>query len=337
MTDRKRILAGVCAFLFVVSGFAAILLANAERKAFSPETYKQAFKQQGLYDDAAGVFTGTVMTYAEEADSILGLISVLDRNELEVVISALLPPAELETVTDGFLDSVFNYLDMQTDSVTISLRSIKQNLAGEGGARAISQILQAQPDCTAEQLLQMGMDALSSDQGMILCKPPEEMMGLVMPLAEAQLQLVSRSLPDELPILSSKQGETSRDFRPQLRTIRTVMKLSLLLPLAFLLTITFLVVRTLDDWLRWWGIPFLIIGILVTLTAMLAAPFAPSMVETLFTQSSFNMPAVFSELVRDVAGSLTREIFRPVAIQGIALILIGAVMVVVNAVLNRNE
>ncbi len=337
MTEPKKILAGVCAFLFVVSGFAAILFANAERKAFSPETYKQAFKQQGLYDDAAGVFTGTVMTYAEEADSILGLISVLDRDELEVVISALLPPAELETVTDGFLDSVFNYLDMKTDSVTISLRSIKQNLAGEGGALAISQILQAQPDCTAEQLLQMGLGALSSDQGMILCKPPEEMMGLVMPLAEAQLQLLSRSLPDELPIVTAKQNEPSQDFRPRLKTIRTVMKLSLLLPLVFLLAITFLVVRSLDDWLRWWGIPLLITGILVTLTAMLVAPFAPSMVETLFSQSSFNMPAVFSELVRDVAGSLTREIFRPVAIQGIALTLIGAVMVVVNAVLNRNN
>jgi hypothetical protein len=253
---------------------------------------------------------------------------------LEVVISALLPPAELEAVTDEFLDSLFAYLNMRSDSVTLSLRSIKQNLAGDGGARAISQILQAQPDCTAEQLLQMGMDALSTDQGMILCKPPEELMGLVMPLAEAQLQVVSRSLPDDLPIIAAGQGE---DIRPQLNRIRTGMKLSLLVPLAFLLAITFLAVRSLVDWLKWWGIPFLVTGILVTLTAMFAAPLAPPLVGSLIAQSGFSMPAVFSELVRDVAGSLTREIFRPVAIQGIVLLLIGAVMVVVNAVLNRNK
>lgn len=334
MTDTRRILAGICAFLFVVSGFVAILLVNVERKTFSSETYKQAFKQQGLYDDAAGLFTGAVMTYAQESGSMLGLVSVLDRAELEVVISALLPPAELEAVTDEFLDSVFAYLNMQSDSVTLSLRPIKQNLIGEGGGRAISQILQAQPDCTAEQLLQMGMDALSANQGMSLCKPPEEFMGLVTPLAEAQLQVVSRSLPDDLPVIAAGQGE---DFRPRLNKVRTVMKLSLLLPLAFLLAITFLVVRSLADWLKWWGIPILVTGILVTLTAMLAVPLTSPLVDYLIAQNGLTMPVVFSELVRDLTGSLTREIFRPVAIQGIALIILGGVMMVVKVVAYRNE
>jgi hypothetical protein len=109
------------------------------------------------------------------------------------------------------------------------------------------------------------------------------------------------------------------------------MKLSLFLPLVFLLAITFLVVRSLNDWLKWWGIPLLITGIFGTLTALAAAPLVSSMMGVMFSQNSPDMPAIFLELIRNMTGSLTREILRPVTIQGILLTVIGFVMLVVNA------
>jgi len=335
MTASRKILAWIFAFLFVASGFAALLFTNIERKMFSSGTYKQAFKQEGLYNDAAGLFAGVVMTYAEDSNSALGLITVLDKKELERVISALLPPQELEVVADGFFDSVFDFMDRKTDSISVSMTSIKQNLTGEGGIQAITQIMQAYPDCTPAQLLQMGLGVLLLDNGTSLCNPPVNLMGLVTPLIKTQLQLVAQSLPDELPIFDAGKFETSRDFRPVLKNLRTAMKLSLLLPLVSLLAVTILAVRSLDDWLKWWGIPILIIGILGTFTALAAAPLLPSMMETLFRQGGPVMPVIFLELVRDVAGTLTREILRPVAIQGISLTLIGAVMVVISAFNNR--
>ncbi len=337
MTGARKIFAGIFAILFIASGFAALFLSNMERKAFSSETYKQAFKREGLYNDVAGLFAGVVMTYAEDSNSALELITVLGKDELELVISALLPQQELEAVADGFFDSVFTFLNEEADSISIPTTSIKQNLAGEGGIYAITQIMQAYPDCSPAQLLQMGLGILFLDNGTTLCNPPDELMGLVIPLIETQLQLVARSLPDELPIITAGQIESSGDFRPQLMKIRTAMKLSLLLPLVFLLVVTFLAVRKLDDWLRWWGIPILTLGILGTITALAAAPLVPSMTGTLFRQAGPALPDVFLNMVRDVSGTLTREILRPVAIQGIALMLAGAVMVVVSAIINRNE
>lgn len=336
MNTTRKMLAGLCAFLFVTSGVAALLLFNVERKAFSPGAYKQTFRQQGLYENASGLIAETIMTSAGNPNDAFVLLSVLSRDELELVISTLLPPQELETLTDGLLDSIFAFLNGDTDSVTVPLRSFKQNLTGEGGVRAIAQVMQLHQDCSTAQLLQMGLGVLATGQGAFLCKPPDNMMGLVMPLIGTQLQFIAGGLPDEMTLFTAAQSGTSRDFRPQLNRIRTVMKLSLILPLVFLLAVTFLVVRSLEDWLKWWGIPSLVMGILVTITAFAAAPLIPSLMGSMIAQGTPDMPTAFQELARNLAGALTREILRPAAIQGIILTLTGSVMVVINAIINRN-
>jgi hypothetical protein len=337
MTTFRKILAGVCAFLFVVSGFAALLLINVEQKVFSPGTYKQVFEQIGLYEDSAGLFAGLMVTQSEGSDGALALFSAFDREELELVISSLLPPEELKTLTNALLDSAFAFLNGETDSITISLASIKRYMAGEGGAQAVTRLLEIQPDCTPEQLFQMGLDALSNNGGMILCKPPEEMMGLVTPLIESQLEVMSRGLPDELTVFTAAQIGAARDLRPQLKNIRTLMKWSAALPLFFLIALTLLIVRTRNEWLRWWGIPFLITGILGAAFALTAAPLLALTMETLFRQGGSDIPAVLQELAQNMTGALAREILKPVSIQGLILAAIGLAMAVVNAILNRKH
>ena len=174
MTASRKIFAWIFAFLFVAGGYAALLFFNLERKAFSPETYKQALEGQGLYNDASGLFADVVMTYAEDSNSALALFRILDRNELELVISALLPPQDLESVTDGFFDSVFSFLNGEADSISVPMITIKHNLTGEGGIYAITQIMQAYPACSTAQVLQMGLGVLFLDQGTTLCNPPDE-------------------------------------------------------------------------------------------------------------------------------------------------------------------
>jgi hypothetical protein len=144
-------------------------------------------------------------------------------------------------------------------------------------------------------------------------------------------------LPDELIVFRAGQSEGSRDFRQNLDRLRLFMKLTVIPPIVFLLAITILAVRSLGDWLKWWGFPFLITGILGLLTALLAAPLVPPIVEFLFSQSGPDIPAIFVELVRNTAGSLAGEILRPVAILGTAIASIGAVMVTMNWILKRQN
>lgn len=333
MTKGRRALAGICAFLFIVSGFVSLLLTNIERKTFSSETYKQAFRQQGLYAKVPALFVEMAAASAREpGNNVFSFASRLDRDDLELAITAMLPPEEFEALMDGFLDSTFAFVNGEADSVSVSLIPFKRSMTAEQGAQAILKIMLAQPDCTLEQLAQMGLGG-----DVIFCKPPEEAMNLVAPLIGTQLQFMAGGMPDELVILSTAQSASLFDERAQLNRIRTAVKLSLLLPLALLLAVTLLAVRGLSDWLKWWGIPFLITGILGTLTAMLIAPLAPSVVGNALLQNTPAIPAELLAMARDAAVAITREVFRPVAIQGIILTATGSVMIIVNAIVRRND
>lgn len=233
---------------------------------------------------------------------------------------------------DGFLDSTFAFLNGEADSISIPLLPFKRSMTAERGAQAILQLMLAEPDCTLPQLAQMGLGG-----DMIFCKPPDEALTLVAPLIGTQLQFMAGGMPDELVILSTAQSASLLDERAQLDRVRSAMKLSPLLPLVFLLAVTLLAVRGLGDWLKWWGFPFLITGILGTMTALVIAPLAPSVVGDILLQNTQAIPAELLTMTRDAAVAITREVFRPIAIQGIILTAAGSTMIAVNAIVRRNE
>jgi hypothetical protein len=274
----------------------------------------------------------TSIAQDENADPYLKVLTVPD---WEASIANLLPPEELKTLSNDILDSVFGYLNNETDSASISLLPLKRQLAGPQGVEVIKLILNAQPDCTIEQLMQMGLGFFNGE--LTLCKPPEEMMGLVTPLIESQLQSMVRTIPDEVTMISSEKSRTPDDPRIRLNMIRTIMKLTLVFPVMFLIGITASAVRSLADWLKWWGISLLITGILGLFAALLSAPLIPWMLETMILQGVPNMPIALLDVIGSVTGSLTREILRPVVIQATILAIVGTGMTFIYWIINRNK
>jgi hypothetical protein len=90
----------------------------------------------------------------------------------------------------------------------------------------------------------------------------------------------------------------------------------------------------LKGWLNWWGIPFLITGVLGAFLGLVGAPIVRFFMETFILQGNANMPAVFLDMMRNVVGSIASLILKPIAIEGIILALIGAGMVAVAIFLN---
>jgi len=336
MKTFGKALAGICAILFVISGVTAIMFFNIERKAFSSETYKTAFKEEGLYENASAIFADMVLTSATEPDQTSVLLSVLNKDELELVISSLLPPEQLDALIGETFDSFFDYINGDADAITVNLLPIKQNLVGEGGVRAFTQIMLAQPDCTLEQALSMISGGFSMENGLVLCKPPQEIMVAITPLIETQLQLMTLNFPDELTLAGNRQAGLS-EFRSQLGRVRAIMQLTPAIPLALLLAITIFAVRNLNEWLSWWGWPFIITGILSALLAIIGSPIVRLFMERVILQGNADMPPVFLDMMRKVVGSLTRLILRPIAIEGIILTVIGAGMVLVAYFLSRRR
>jgi len=322
MIKIDKTLSVICASLFVITGLIALFLFNIEQKAFSAETFKQTFKAQGLYESVPSLLTSALKIANDPSDSL----ATLNQDQMELFIRSLLPPNEMEAFTNSVFDSAFDYINGKTDSISISMLPFKQNMTGDAGVKAFQQILTTQPACTAEQILNMSIGVLLSNQTMILCNPPKETLDLMAPLIASQLQSVSLGIPNELTLFTADQADSTHGFRPSLNRIRAIMKLSPVLPLFFLFILTLMKIRDLDEWLRWWGIPFIILGAFGTFLAIIGAPITRILIDTVISHGNSDLPTILINVFRDMTGALTRQILKPVMIEGLIFLSLGSGM-----------
>jgi len=324
----RKIIAGICAVLFVISGGIALFAFNIESKAFNSATYKQAFENQKLYERMPEILANALHTSIAENVNTAPYLKPLTVEDWRATITSLLPPEEIKTLTDDALDSVFNYLNGNADSAVISLLSFKRHLASPAGMEVVKQILRAQTDCTAEQLLQLGLGLLSGQIG--LCNPPAEFIGLLNPLIESQLHVMTLTIPDEVTLISGAQNTPANDPRINLDRARAVMKVTPFFPLFFLFGVSAFAIRSLVEWLKWWGYPFLFTGAISSVTALLGAPTFGLIVERLLqNQGAGFIPPIFFSTMRETVSAVTSQILKPVAIEGLILAAVGLSMVLV--------
>lgn len=327
METIRKTLAALCTLLFIISGIVALLAFNIEWYAFNSAPYKQAFERQNLYVRTPEILANALYSYVAGNQNTDPYLKELTLADWQGTIASAVPPEELKLLTDSTLDSVFDYLNDRTNSVQMSLLPIKQRLTGPAGVEIVQKILQAQPACTAEQLLQMGMGFLSGNIG--LCNPPPELIGLMNPLIESQLQLLTLSIPNEITLISSTPGDG--DPRARLRQARTIMNITPVFPVFFLFCLTIFAVRSLMDWLQWWGYPFLLTGGMSVLIAVIGTPLVGILVQSIleFYGSGLIPPILFSA-IREAISAVTGEILRPVFYESLILAGIGFSMVLTS-------
>lgn len=335
MSTLAKILAVLCAVLFVITAIMALPVFNIEQKAFSSKTYKQAFERQKLYEQMPGILASAL------TESMAGKpgASAISQQDWEKILATLLPPDELQALTNEALDSAFDYLNGKKDSASISLLPFKQHMAGASGVETVKQILSAQPDCTEEQLTQMGANLISGGE-LLLCNPPAQLVDMFNPMIESQLQFMTAGIPDEVMLIKGNQNAAANgnDPRVMLSRVRRVMKWSPIVPLIFLFGLTIFAVRRLIDWLKWWGVPFIIIGAVTALLALLGASTLIAFVQgTLQNRGADSVPPAVLSVAQATIGSVAREILAPVVVQGSLIAVAGVVMVIVAAYLSNRE
>jgi hypothetical protein len=334
MKTLQTTLAWLCAVTLVASGAAALILFNVEGRAFSAGTYKQAFERQNLYGRMPAILADALYRAILQNGNAEPFLRNLGISEWEAAIASILPPEDLMAMSDLTLDSVFGYLNNQSDSATISLRILKARLAGPQGMELVHRILNAQPDCKLEQLLQMGMGFVSGD--ISLCRPPDEMLGLVTPLLESQLRFLTGVIPEEFDLISAESGNPEGDPRLRLNRARTIMKFSPLLSIVLLISLTALAVRTFTDWLKWWGYPFLAIGAISALAAMIGSPILGLVIRTMMQSQVSFLPPVLISALGETVSAVSTQILSPVVLEGAFLAGAGLVMVVAAMLMRRH-
>jgi hypothetical protein len=249
----------------------------------------------------------------QEPGKMLSFFHNLTAANWQDSVTILLPPDILKTMTESTLDQLFTYLNGETDTVTVPLEKLKERLAGQAGSDLFLQLLNSQPPCTEQDVEQL-FD-LTGNGGMVLCKPPEVILPILTFLLPELLNLIVQQIPDKAIIISPPAvGTPTPDSNPfgtdpvtTIHTIRLVMQLSFLFPLAFLLLVTLFRVRSIKSWMRWWGIPVFISG---TITLMLRISALP-ILNTAWT--IFIVPKIPPFIPADMTGIglvLLRSIFH---------------------------
>jgi len=331
-----QIFAAICVILFVVSTVIVLLLINVEAKAFSSATYKQAFEDQRLYERMPAILATALTSTMGQNINAVPFLRELSIEDWQNTIATLLPPEQLKDIANNALDATFDYLNGRSNAAAISLAPVKTQLAGPAGMNLVLQILSVQPACTAEQLTQMALGLFGGQ--IALCNPPPEAIGLMTPFLQSQIQTMTTIIPNEVTFIPGTLSGTPQDPRLRLNSIRSGIRLTPILPVLLLFGITIFAVRSLVDWLTWWGWPFMIAGVSSVLIGLVGAPLVSWILQLLIQgQGTIPIPPVLASSIAETTSAVARQILIPVLVQGAILGFVGLGMAVLAMFLPRRE
>jgi hypothetical protein len=256
----------------------------------------------------------------------------LGESNIETIIATLLPADQMQAMTEDTLNQIFDYLNSQRGTATINLVSLKQRISGMAGLDVILQIIRAQPSCTVSLVEQMVASLLNGQMDILLCNPPDYVLGMLTGTIQSQLAVYANHIPDQVVILSSIPGGNQINQGPLggrnptsvVRLVRIIMRLSPIVPLVFLMLITLLVVRSLKGWLRWWSIPLFFTGLFTIVLAIFASVFFEQTWSVIIVNRI--PPYISSDLVtlgHDLLQAILQPFLKSLVISGLIIGVIG--------------
>jgi hypothetical protein len=274
---------------------------------------------------------GEARTGIDEPDIVL-LMSFLDRTDWrdirqEVLASDIV--AELVSVT---VDGVYAWIDSddRLPQITWNLRRFKDRVNSEHGVKSILIAYDKLSPCVREQIDDFKARLAAAPPGTKvlynLCEFPD-------PWHEDQfndyvnaLHKVVANTPDqfaftqEVAQMINLTGPAPDIIKQQLRLIRFLMQWVWVVPLAELLLILSMAVRSLRGLSRWWGLPLLIGGSL----ALLLALADQSLSTRLYAAWPFSaIPDLVKPEAFRAMDRLIASVSQPMLIQAAVVVLLG--------------
>jgi len=353
-----RVFAIIFAILFVITALASILILTTVKQAFNPEVYKQALISAGVYEhmpELIGeqiVFSVTrnpclqdpATCTEEQLNATPAYLSGVDASEWATIISGLVDSDWLMNQMESVIDQVITFLSTPglPFQMDISLVEIKNQLRGDAGYNAILDLLNSLEPCTTIDLLSLPIAALNADNpiNLPLCRPSETVLKLGESAIRNSMNIIADKLPDNTSVLIEKStpgfDSSLAVTQRSLQLLRTLAWVSPLIPLCLLLVITLLVVRNLEGFLNWWGIPLICVSFLIFICSLLVAPTVRAIVSS--RVNAIGLAPGWIELIRNVILNIAYSFRNSLNLQAGILLLIGCLMLVAYRLIhNRSD
>ncbi len=328
----SKALAFLLVIFLVIVTLVVVLTWSVRSNILNADAYVTALEEAGFFEvpyqlihdgDIPGV-GGLLLTQ--------GPLSVVSGADREAVARELAPPDWLRDQLEQAVRDLVSVAEApeldELPDLTISLREVKVRALGEPGDRALSIVLNALPECPPGQApLDLGSDTP-------ICKPA----GLNLNPFLAQLKTFLPPLVERLPDTyrvewQPQQVDVLEDLQQAGRTLdqlRFALLLLVALDVALLGLIWLLAVRSPGEWLRWTGMPLLLLGLLALLLAVLIPRVIAWGVERAAFEAEADVPVRVTDSLEVALQDFSTLLFRPALFIGVVLVFVGLLLTLIS-------
>jgi len=328
----NKAIAALLVILFVIFTLAVILGWSVQEKILDADAYVQALDEAGFYEVPYQLIREGEIPAAGGLLLEEGPLSVVSGSDLEAIARELGPPDWLRAqIEHAIRDLVAVAKEPELNrmpGLVISLREVKSRALGEPGERALSIAVEALPLCAPDRA------PLEFDSDTPVCKPPEVDLGPFLNRLKLLLGPLVERVPDTFTVSwQPEQQDTLEDLR-QARQILNRLRFALLflivLNLALIGLIWVLAVRSPAEWLRWTGVPLLLLGVLALFVALLTPGLVVAALDARSLWAEGNVPAPLAQSLESAIHDFIPGLFRPALLIGVVLSGVGLLLTLVS-------
>ena len=195
------------------------------------------------------------------------MFQYLSPAEREEILMTLVPPEWVDAQLDNVIHSFFTWIESEQPEprIAVDLVPLKEGLLKGGLRQTIDTLIDSWPSCTTDEIEIMREELMRTGEIPIeVCEPPEPYRSQVLDFAVDELGNLIREQPNKIPLIDSLDASPAEvtEFKENFQFLRSVMMWGWFLPASLLGVVMILVIRSMRDIGRWWGIPLLIGGLL---------------------------------------------------------------------------
>jgi hypothetical protein len=328
----NKIVAALLALFFVLFTLLVIITWSVGESILDADAYVNALAEAGFFEVPyqlirEGTIPGPGGVLLRE-----GPLSAVSGVALEAVARELAPPHWLRTqmeqaVRDFIAVTEEPKLDELPDLV-ISLSEVKARALGEPGDRALATVIEALPACSPAQL----PFELSRDKP--ICKPAGLDLNPFLSELKALLAPLVRRVPDTYRVSwQPEQRDVIEDLQRAgqlLKKLQFALLLLAALNMALLGLIWVLAVRAPAEWLRWTGVPLLLLGLLTLLAALLIPGIVAWGLDNNAVLAEGDLPVALTQSLEQAIRDYSLLAFRPTRLVGLVLVVVGMLLTLIS-------